>query len=202
MKWTKKRWVSCENDPHVGLRQRSDRSFPAVRERRLSMKVRDVMRQRAVFCNLETTLAAAVDLMCKNGCGFLPVVGEGGNVIGVITDRDICIALGTQNKKPTDVLVREVMLPEQYTFPKLFTCTPDDDIHCVLKTIRIEKIRRVPVIDRDGGLLGILSMDDIVLRACAGVGKHDISCKDVVDAYKAICAHTPHRGKRPQTAAA
>lgn len=164
------------------------------------MKIRDVMRKQAVFCGLDTNLAAAVELMGKSECGFLPVVGDGGNVIGVITDRDICIALGTRNQKPTGVLVRDVMLPKQYTFPKLFTCTPDDDIHNVLKTMRIEKIRRVPVIDREGGLAGILSMDDIVLRACAGGGKHDISCKDVVDTYKAICTHR-NRGTRRRPAA-
>lgn len=165
------------------------------------MKVREVMRERAVFCALDTTLAAAVDLMRKNGCGFLPIVGEGGNVIGVITDRDICIALGTRNQKPTDILVKDVILPKQYTFPKLSTCTPDDEIHCVLKTMRMEKIRRVPVIDREGGLLGILSMDDIVLRACARAGKPDISCKDVVDAYKAICGHPKLPIRRRPTAA-
>jgi CBS domain-containing protein len=143
------------------------------------MKVRDVMRQQAVFCGLDTTLAAAIELMRQNGCGFLPVIGEGGNVIGVITDRDICIACGARDQKPADVLVRDVVLAEQYTFPKLFTCTPDDAIHCVLTTMSIGKIRRLPVIDREGGLLGILSMDDIVLEACEGAGKHDISCKDV-----------------------
>jgi CBS domain-containing protein len=145
-----------------------------------------------VFCGLDTTLAAAVELMRNNSCGFLPIVGEGGNVIGVITDRDICIALVTRNQKPTDLLVKDVMLPKQYTCPKLFTCTPNDDIHCVLKTMRIEKVRRLPVIDQEGGLLGILSMDDVVLRACARAGKGDISCEDVVDAYKAICAHLQH----------
>jgi CBS domain-containing protein len=165
------------------------------------MKVRDVMREGAAFCGLDITLAAAVELMCKNGCGFLPVVGEGGNVIGVITDRDICIALGTRNQKPTDVLVKDVMLPKQSTFPKLFTCTSDDDIHCVLKTMRMEKILRLPVIDREGALIGILSMDDIVLQACARAGKHDICCKDVVDAYTVICAHRgPQTRRRPAVA--
>ena len=62
------------------------------------MKVRDGMRKQAAFCGLDTTLAEAAELMCKNGCGFLPVVGEGGNVIGTITGRDMCIALGTQDK--------------------------------------------------------------------------------------------------------
>lgn len=165
------------------------------------MKVQEVMREQAVFCGVDTTLAAAIESMSKNGCGFLPVVGEGGNVIGVITDRDICIALGTRNQKPSDALVKDVMLPKQYTFPKLFTCRPDDEIHCVLKTMRMEKIRRIPVIDGEGGLLGILSMDDIVLRACARAGKRDISCKDVVDAYKAICGHPKLPTRRRPTAA-
>jgi CBS domain-containing protein len=165
------------------------------------MKVREVMRTVVAFCGLDTNLAAAVELMCNNACGFLPVVGEGGNVVGVITDRDICIALGTRNQKPTEVLVRDVMLPEQYTFPKLFTCAPDDDIHCVLKTMRMERIRRLPVIDREGALVGILSMVDIVLQACAHAGKHEISCEDVVDAYKAICIHRgPPTQRRPKVA--
>ena len=88
------------------------------------MKVRDVMRRQAVFCGLDTSLAAAVDMMRKNGCGFLPVAGEGGNVIGVITDRDICIACGARDQKPSDVVVRDVVLAEQYTTPlaKMGTC--------------------------------------------------------------------------------
>jgi CBS domain-containing protein len=162
------------------------------------MKVRDVMTKQAVFCGLDTTLAAAVEVMSGNGCGFLPVVGEGGNVIGAITDRDICIALGTRNLKPTDVLVRDVMLPKQYTFPKLFTCTSHDDIHNVLTTMRIGKIRRIPVVNREGGLAGVLSIDDMMLRACAGAGKSGLSCKDVVEAYQAICSHlNPPKRHRP-----
>ena len=80
--------------------------------------------------------------------------------------------------------------PAEYTFPKLFTCTADDDIHCALKTMRAEKIRRLPVIDREGGLEGIVSMDDIALHARETVDKRDISAKqDVTDTYKAICEH-------------
>lgn len=162
------------------------------------MKVRDVMTKQAVFATLDTSLAEAAELMCKNGCGFLPVVSEGGNVIGAITDRDMCIALGTRNKTAVEVLVRDVMLPTQYTFPKLFTCTPDDDIHCALRTLRTARIRRIPVINHEGGLVGVLSMDDIILHACVHGGKHDISCKDVVEAYKAICAPQDlgHAGRR------
>lgn len=150
------------------------------------MKVREVMTRETAFCGLDTSLAGAVDIMLKFNCGFLPVVGEGGNVIGVITDRDVCIALGKRDRKPSEVSVRDVMLPTDRTFPALHVCTPDDNVNCVLKTMRAQKIRRLPVVDREGALQGVLSMDEVVLRACERAGHEGISCKDVVETYKAI----------------
>jgi len=129
--------------------------------------------------------------MRKNNCGFLPVVGEGGNVIGVVTDRDICIALGTRNRKPSEVTVWDVM-PH-----KLFTCMEGDDVHCALKTLRDAKIRRLPVIDRDGALTGVLSIDDVVLNAKEHFMRKDISYGDVEDTYKAIRGRPALRGIAP-----
>ena len=144
------------------------------------MKVREVMTKKAVFCGPESTLEEASFLMRKHNCGFLPVVGDGGNVIGVVTDRDMCIALGTRNRKPSDLRVWDVM-PH-----KLFTCMEGDDVHCALKTLRGAKIRRLPVIDRDGSLVGVLSIDDIVLHAREHLLRKDISYADVENTYKAI----------------
>lgn len=144
------------------------------------MKVRDVMTKIATFCGPESTLEEASFLMRKNNCGFLPVVGDGGNVIGVLTDRDMCIALGTRNRKPSDVRVWDVM-PR-----KLFTCLEGDDVHCALKTLRGARIRRLPVIDRDGALVGVLSIDDIVLHAREQLLRKDISYGDVENTYLAI----------------
>ncbi|MGP0073199.1 MAG: CBS domain-containing protein [Bryobacteraceae bacterium] len=144
------------------------------------MKVREVMTKNASFCGPESTLEEASFLMQKNKCGFLPVVGDGGNVIGIITDRDMCIALGTRNRKPSDVGVWDVM-PR-----KLFTCMEGDDIHCALKTLRDARIRRLPVIDRDGSLVGVLSIDDIVLHAREQVLRENISYRDVDNTYQAV----------------
>jgi len=144
------------------------------------VKVKDVMRKPAVFCTPEMNLAAAVGLMRGNSCGCLPVVGEGGNVIGMITDRDICVALGTRNERPTEIPVWEAM---QH---KLFTCSPEDDIHCALKTFRGQKIHRLPVIDRAGVLQGILCMDDIIQKAQFYAGKHEVSFEDIVKTCQAI----------------
>jgi CBS domain-containing protein len=122
------------------------------------MKVRDVMTKQTAFCGPETNLAQAVELMWKNACGFLPVAGEGGNVIGVITDRDISIALGTRDRRASEVCVRSAMSS------RLFACTPDDDVHTALKTLKSEGIRRLPVIDREGMLMGVLSERTFPMR--------------------------------------
>jgi CBS domain-containing protein len=144
------------------------------------MKVREVMTKTAAFCGPESTLEEASFLMRKRNCGFLPVVGDGGNVIGVLTDRDMCIALGTRNRKPSSLRVWDVMSH------KLFTCMEGDDVHCALKTLRAARIRRLPVIDRDGTLVGVLSIDDIVLHARDHLMRKDISYSDVENTYKAI----------------
>jgi CBS domain-containing protein len=153
------------------------------------MKVRDVMTQRATFCRLDTPLSEAADLMWKNGCGFLPVIGEGGNVIGVITDRDVSVAFGTRRRRPSELLAKDVMSSS------LFTCTPEDSIACVLTTMRMEGIRRLPVIDREGNLAGILSIDDLVLKAREEASKKEISYRDVEEAYKAIRGHAVANAK-------
>ena len=143
------------------------------------MKVRDVMVKDVKICTPITNLAAVAEILWKEGCGTLPVV-ENGRVLGIVTDRDICIALGTRNVKPADTLVKDVALP------KLFYCAPENDIHAALKTMSAQKVRRLPVIDSEGTLQGILCLDDIVLHA---EEKADLTYFDVVETLKAVCEH-------------
>ena len=159
------------------------------------MKVRDVMTQNVASCGRETNLAQAVQLMWENGCGFVPVVGEGGNVIAVITDRDIAIALGTREQRASELFVSDVMSKP------LYTCTPDDDLHTALKTLRAEGIRRLPVIDHDGALAGVLSIDDVVVKARAHPLKKDISYEDIEETYKGILLNSFLNKRRVRTAA-
>ncbi len=104
------------------------------------MKVKDVMMGTPYYCQPETNLGSATELMWNANCGFLPVEAADGKVIGVITDRDICIALGTRNRLAGDIAVGEVMSG------KLYSCAPDDDIHMALQTMKEGKVRRLPVI--------------------------------------------------------
>jgi CBS domain-containing protein len=123
------------------------------------MKVKDIMTPSAVSCGPETNVGAAVEYMWKRNCGMLPVVDANKKLIGVVTDRDTCIALGTRNRLPGDLTVGEIATKE------VFTCKPNDDIHEALGTMAKKQVRRLPVVDKEGVLQGILSMDDIVLHA-------------------------------------
>ena len=144
------------------------------------MKVHDVMVKDVKFCSPVTNLAAVAEILWKEGCGTLPVV-ENGRVLGIITDRDICIALGTRNVRAADTLVKDVALP------KLFHCAPKDDIHTALATMSAQKVRRLPVIDSVGTLVGILCLDDVVLAAQEKTG--ELTYFDVVTTWTAICEH-------------
>jgi CBS domain-containing protein len=148
------------------------------------MKVVDVMMGTPYHCQPETNLGSATELMWTGNCGFLPVVGKGGKVVGIITDRDICVALGTRGRPSGDVTVAEVMSP------KVYCCAPEDDIHVALRAMREGHVRRLPVITKEGGLVGVISMDDILLRAEApSIGKTpELSSEEIVKTYRAINA--------------
>jgi CBS domain-containing protein len=125
-------------------------------------------------------LGAVAETLWKEGVGSLPVV-EDGRVLGVITDRDIAIALGTRNIRAGDTLVREVALP------KLFYCAPEDDIHVALQTMRAQRVRRLPVMDIKGALQGILCLDDIILFAEEAPA--ELTYADVVETLQGVCEH-------------
>jgi CBS domain-containing protein len=145
------------------------------------MKVQDVMVKDVRFCNPNANLAAVSQIFWEQGCGALPVV-ENGRVIGMITDRDVSIALGTRNGKAGDTFVREVALP------KVFFCLLQDEIHTALNTMRAQQVRRLPVVDHEGALNGILSLDDLVLFAGDKI-TDSLTYTDVVDTMKSIYHH-------------
>src|SRR5215467_1479891 len=84
------------------------RGHGTTNQRRLKMKVRDLMTTNAAFCRPETNLAAVGALMWEHDCGLIPVVDDPGKVTGVITDRDICIALSTRDRQPSKIMTREI----------------------------------------------------------------------------------------------
>ena len=150
--------------------------------RRTEMKVRDIMVKAPVFCHPDTNLAVVTEKMWVHDCGMLPVVDDELGVVGVITDRDICISLGTRNQKASDIRVRDV------TSGNLYACVPDDEIHSALGIMEKGRVRRLPVVNREVKLMGVLSMGDNTLHAQKTEGKKipDLSSDDVVGTYQGI----------------
>lgn len=153
------------------------------------MKVKEIMTADAKACAESATLAKAAELMSHNNCGILPVVTAGGKVVGLITDRDICIAAVKNNKSLGSMRVEEVISGDVHA------CRPEDDVQAALRTMRENKVRRLPVIDLEGMLKGILSMDDVILGAQETTGGKgaELSYTDAVKTYKAILAQQTQR---------
>lgn len=146
------------------------------------MKVKDVMTQQAKAIWLTESLADAAKLMWDNDCGVLPVIKDGRKVVGMITDRDICMALAIRDTQPSRVSIEEVMNGQVYSV------NADDDIDQALNAMQEHKIRRLPVLNSEGDLEGILSINDIVLNATpAKTGP--LPYGQVVKTYQAICEH-------------
>jgi CBS domain-containing protein len=143
------------------------------------MKVRNIMTAKPRTCSPGTNLAAAAELMLDGDCGILPVV-QGEKLVGVVTDRDMYIALATRNKRASQVTVGEVARKN------VLTCGPEDDVHAALATMREHRVRRLPVEGFGGTVLGIVSMNDILLAAGPDQA---IRTDKVVDTFQAICAH-------------
>ncbi|HEU4873681.1 MAG TPA: CBS domain-containing protein [Pyrinomonadaceae bacterium] len=142
------------------------------------MKVKEVMTPNAKAIWLTESLSDAAEMMWENDCGVLPIIKDGRTVIGMITDRDICMAVAMRDRNPSGVSVEEVMTGQVYSV------NPEDDVDQALQAMKEHKVRRLPVVNDNGELEGILSMNDVVLAAGEG-----IDYSDVVKTYQAICSH-------------
>jgi CBS domain-containing protein len=156
------------------------------------MNVQEIMTNDVQWCRLETNLAAAAKLMWDTDCGVLPVVNVEGQVLGMITDRDICMACATKNRAPSELTVRDAVSGRTYN------CKMSDDVHTAMDIMNREQVRRLPVVDEEGVLQGLISMNDFILLAGeTKAGKAPaITCEDVARTLKAISAHRILMGTR------
>jgi CBS domain-containing protein len=142
------------------------------------MRVKDIMTSEPRTCAPETSAAAAAQLMWDADCGILPIVTDG-QLVGVVTDRDLYIALATQNRLPSELRVADVVTRA------VVTCEPEDDIHAVLNAMKAHRVRRLPVVGLDGSVLGIVSIDDLVRVAGP---RRVVTNEQVIEALQGICA--------------
>ena len=143
------------------------------------MKVREVMTKSPACCSSDTNLGTAAEIMWNSNCGFLPILGSQEKVVGVLTDRDMCMAMATRNRLPGDITVQEV------SSGVIHSCRSEDDISAALETMKEKRVRRLPVLDTKGKLAGILSVDDLVLHADSEV-RGSLSSEDLVQSLKKL----------------
>jgi CBS domain-containing protein len=149
------------------------------------MKVKEVMTPGAKAIWITQSLADAAKEMWENDCGALPIIKDGRKVVGMITDRDICMAGAIRDRSLSHISVEEVMNR------RVYAAEAEEDLEQALQTMREHKIRRLPVLNLEGELEGILSMDDIMLKAKRGNGKkHRIDYAAIVETYQAIVDHS------------
>jgi CBS domain-containing protein len=152
------------------------------------MQVEHLMTKQVKSCSPEDTLDRAAHLMWEGDCGCLPVVtGNGINrVVGVITDRDICMSALFQGKPLRDLHVSAAMAKQ------LLACSPRDALSAVESTMRRARVRRLPVIDDRGALIGIIALADLAREAVRthGATNKSVSEGHVGDTLAAICVST------------
>jgi CBS domain-containing protein len=145
------------------------------------MKVFEVMTIDVGFCNLDDNLTKAAQIMWEKDCGVVPVVDPQKHVVGVITDRDICIAAATRNRRTSSIKAGEM------NFYPVKTCAMQDDLKDVLRRMRKYKIRRLCVTNQETELLGMISLSDILLKA----GKKKSVRKLILSTLNAIAKPAP-----------
>ena len=143
------------------------------------MKVRDLMTAAPRTCAPDSTLADAALAMDEARCGVLPVV-ELGRVVGMLTDRDACLALARDDGRPSEVRVDRAMSRDVHYLK-------EDDTHArALQLMRRWRVRRLPVLSAGGALRGIVTLDDLALRTTPA-GEDGPSREELVATYQAIC---------------
>lgn len=124
----------------------------------MGTKVRDVMADRPRCVSPDTPVSEAARLMKTEDVGSLPVL-EGERLTGVLTDRDIVVRAVAEEKDPRGMPVREVASSD------LVTIGPDEDLSDALKLMATYQVRRLPVVDEEDRLVGVVAQADVAMEA-------------------------------------
>ena len=146
------------------------------------MKVKELMSTDVKTSREDTDLSTVTRLMWDGDCGIIPIVNDDRQVVGVVTDRDICIAAATRSTNPAGLSARDVMSRS------VTTCSETDDVRVALAALKDRRLHRLPVVDRQRRLVGVISLADLVTRA-EFRRDADVPGEEFLEAMKTITAH-------------
>ena len=138
-----------------------------------TMNVSSIMTRNAATCLATESLNRAAQLMWERRCGAVPVLDQGGSVIGLLTDRDVCMAAYTQGRRLDDVTVETAMSRPART------CLPTVAVEEAENLMMAHAVRRLVVVDSFGQIQGIVSLDDIARLGAAWDSDGDIDLERV-----------------------
>lgn len=148
------------------------------------MRVKHVMTKNPTCCLATDKTRAVAGIMRDERTGIVPVIDneQSQKIVGVVTDRDLCMNVVAEGRDPDAVTVQECMTA------LVVTCSVNDSVDRAMELMRENQIRRVPIVDAEGHVQGILSMADLVTRA-------DIKLGETHDTLKKVSAPTPEPSK-------
>jgi CBS domain-containing protein len=153
------------------------------------MRVSELMTKQVASIRCNEPCAAAAKLMWDCDCGAVPVTDEAGErVLGMITDRDICMAAWSRDCAPSAIRARDVMSRD------LYACSPGDGVALAENLMRSHQVRRIPVLDDERRLVGILSLADIARAGGRAGGRttgSEVAPIQVVSTLANICQPGP-----------
>lgn len=148
------------------------------------MKVQEIMTKAVSSCVPDDTANQAARIMWERDCGFVPVVEnrETQRVVGVVTDRDVCMAAYTKNRPLDQIRLRELMSAG------VRVCRAGDDISDAEQTMREARVHRLPVVDEADQLLGVISLADVAREARRELGtrRKDVTVAEIGETLAAI----------------
>jgi CBS-domain-containing membrane protein len=118
-------------------------------------RVADVMSTKVASCHVDESMNDAAQIMWEQDCGSVPIVDDHSHVIGIITDRDVCMATYTQGKCLKDLPVSLACSGD------VQTCRASDSLAHAEELMSNAQVRRLPVIDSHGALIGMVSLSDL-----------------------------------------
>ena len=149
------------------------------------MKVKDLMTTEVKSCRECCTLNSAAQMMWEHDIGCVPIVDQENRVIGMLTDRDLCMGAYIQGVPLTAASVMSAMSRE------VFSCHPQDDLASVERLMREKQIHRVPVADAEGRLTGTISLNDIAREAAQESRtkkSREVSAAEIAGTMASVCA--------------
>jgi CBS domain-containing protein len=145
------------------------------------MRVSQWMSQPAITCKSTDSVNDAARLMWEHDCGAIPVVDGEDKVVGIVTDRDICMAAYTQGERLWAIPVTTAMAT------LVVCCHADDSVEAAQAVMSEKQIHRLPVVDGDGRPLGVLSFTDVARETARSRNVGGAAQREFVTTAGAIC---------------